>query len=194
MGSYPPEKIAKIGEAFKAVEDQQAQIREHKEDHEDVDLAAKVADLPEPADLPMPMKVIKPGRMPDVGLKKRMRKIQAAAAEMREQEAKLQEMVEGQEIHGDNLEAKLRGIEEVEKIPHDPRWKELDPEYAVPEPLSDDQPGPNADLRERDFTGEDWSGLDLSGANLERAEARPRQSSRREPVRRQPAARGAVPS
>ncbi|MEZ4443847.1 MAG: DUF2169 domain-containing protein [Polyangiaceae bacterium] len=50
-------------------------------------------------------------------------------------------------------------------------WTKLDPDYTPPlEPLSEDAPGPQANLRERDLAGRDLAGLDLSGADLREAD------------------------
>lgn len=107
------------------------------------------------ANTPPPMRVRKPGSIPDPELRPKMREVMAQAAKLREEEKRT-----GQP---------LAGIEALEAAPHDPRWKLLDPTYEPPGPLSTDAPGPGADLRERDFTGQDLRGADLTGANLERA-------------------------
>jgi len=110
-----------------------------------------------------PMRVLKPGRMPDMGLKKKMRVVMEQVAAMRKAAADAEAVTEtDQKIQG------LDKLEQLEAMPHNPKWKELDPEYEVPEPLSDDPPGPGADLSERDFSEQDLTGVDLSGANLER--------------------------
>lgn len=105
---------------------------------------------------PPPMRVIKPGRLPDPGLRPQMREVMAQAAKLREIEEQTGQPVEG--------------VEQLEALPHDPRWKELDPTYEPPGPLSTDPPAPGADLRERDFRHRDLRGVDLTGANLERAD------------------------
>lgn len=104
---------------------------------------------------PPPMRVRKPGTLPDPGLRPKMREVMAQAAKLREQEKQTGKV--------------MPEIAKIEAIPHDPQWKKLDPTYQPPGPLSTDLPGPGADLRERDFTDQDLRGVDLSGANLERA-------------------------
>ncbi len=97
----------------------------------------------------------KPGSMPEMGLRQRMREVMGYVETLKEAEQK-----SGQRIEG---------IEKLEALPHDPQWKQLDPTYEPPGPLPTDEPGPGADLHERDLSDQDLSGMDLSGANLERA-------------------------
>lgn len=116
--------------------------------------AARAADDDEP---PMPI-APKPGAMPSTGLRRRMRGIMGDIARVRAELA-------GKPVPED----KLRELDKLDKIPHDPGLKRLDPEYTVPEPLSADRPGPGANLVDHDLTGADLSGLDLSGARLDGA-------------------------
>ena len=104
---------------------------------------------------PPPVRGLKPGRLPDAGLRRRMRLVQNEVDKLRKLEAET-----GQ---------KLTGLEQLAAVPHDPSWQKLEPDYQPPGPLSTDTPGPGADLREHDFTEQDLHGMDLSGANLERA-------------------------
>jgi uncharacterized protein YjbI with pentapeptide repeats len=104
---------------------------------------------------PPPARVIKPGRMPDLRLRAQMRGVLAEVTRLRALEKQ--------------ADRKLEGVDEMEAIPLDPRWKQLDPDYEVPGPLSTDAPGPGADLRDRDFAEHDLSGADLTGADLRRA-------------------------
>lgn len=101
------------------------------------------------------MRLLKPGSLPDAGVRRRMRAVQEEVDKLRQVEVD-----SGQ---------KLAGLDELAAVPHDPRWKQLEPDYEPPQPLSTDAPGPGADLRERDLSEQDLGGVDLSGANLERA-------------------------
>src|SRR5205809_5760636 len=81
-----------------------------------------------------------------------------------EQIEQIKKSLEGKPISDDER----KKLEEMERIPHDPRWQKLDPTYKPPEgPVSTDEPGPGRDLSEQDLTGRDLRGFDLSGANLE---------------------------
>ncbi len=102
-----------------------------------------------------PMRHAKPGRLPDPMLRPKMRNLMAQTAKLREQEQR--------------TGRPLEGLDQVEAIPHHPQWRQLDPSYEPPGPLSTAAPGPGADLRERDFADANLAGVDLSGANLERA-------------------------
>jgi uncharacterized protein YjbI with pentapeptide repeats len=101
------------------------------------------------------MRFRKPGRMHDPGLREKMRLVVDNVHKLRAAEKETGRSIDG--------------IDKLEALPHDPRLKELDPDYQPPGPLSDDAPGPGANLSERDFSGQDLSGLDLRGANLARA-------------------------
>ena len=143
-----PEDLARVGAAVAQLD---ALPPENKPDLEKLVREARA----EPGDDPPPMRLRKPGSLPDPGLRPKMREVMAEAAKLREAEKQT-----GQPI---------LGIAELEALPRDPRWKELDPTYEPPGPLSTDPPGPGADLRERDLSHQDLRGADLTGANLERA-------------------------
>lgn len=115
--------------------------------------AAAAADQPP---LPAPLK---PGAAPPFGLRRHVRQIIAQAEELRRAFA-----------GRDMSEEQRAQLEALERMPHDPRWKQLDPDYEPPErPVSTDEPGPGRDLAEQDLTGRDLRGLDLRGADLREA-------------------------
>jgi uncharacterized protein YjbI with pentapeptide repeats len=105
----------------------------------------------------------KPGLRPDARLRPLMRKLLENAGEVRK-------AADAEGVPA-AIAARLRQrAEELERAPHEPRLRELDPDYLPPlEPLSIDEPGPGANLAERDFSRADLAGRDLSGANLEMA-------------------------
>jgi len=121
-------------------------------DREVVKAQAAVSDEP-PVAMPR-----KPGELPTFGLRRRIRR---AMTDLEQVKAKL----EGREVS----EQAAKQLAEAERLPHDPSFPKLDPEYTVPEPLSTDEPGPGANLLDRDFTGQDLSGIDLSNAKLDGA-------------------------
>lgn len=146
----PPEQAAAAREAL-----QSAMAREggDKVRAAIIEAAAREGDTP-----PTPM-LQKPGAAPPLGLRRIMRQVQ-------EQAAALKAKLEGRPVP----EEQRRRVEELERLPHDPRWRELDPDYTPPEgPVSAEEPGPGRDLRERDLTGQDLRGLDLRGADLREA-------------------------
>ena len=101
----------------------------------------------------------KPGTFPEMHLRRKMRDVIAQATKARA-------ALGDQEL---SLQARER-LAELDRLPHDPKWKVFDPDYTPPlEPLSTDEPGPGRDLSEQDLTGRDLSGMDLSGANLTQA-------------------------
>lgn len=139
-----------------------AEAREKAAPHQDItpdlDKAAQQLD-----DSPPMSRVQKPGGMPPLGLRKSMRKLL-------EEVGKVKESLNRQDIPPDERRRIESKVTELEAVPHDPRWKELDPAYTPPlGPLSTDEPGPGRDLSDRDFTGVDFQGMDLSGANFEGA-------------------------
>jgi uncharacterized protein YjbI with pentapeptide repeats len=139
---------------------QTARISARADEHPDakLDLAAQAAAAQArmgETDAP-PMRVRKPGRLPDPRLRARMREIMAKVVELREVEKK--------------AERRIEGLDALEAIPHDPRWRQLDPDYSPQPPLSTDAPGPDADLADRDLRGHDLRGVDLSRANLSGAD------------------------
>lgn len=95
------------------------------------------------------------GSAPSTGLRRRVR-------QMLSELGPLQALRDQDRLN----DAQRERLATLEALPHDPQLKQADPEYSVPEPLSTDELGPNADLVDRDLTGRDLSGLDLSGANL----------------------------
>ncbi|MFO0553812.1 MAG: DUF2169 domain-containing protein [Polyangiaceae bacterium] len=145
------EKLAQTSQAMKHLESVPESAAGSRPD-----LTKIAADLRADADgVVPPMRMAKPGRLPDPMLRPKMRALMAQTAKLREEEKRIGKP--------------LDGLADVEAIPHDPRWKELDPDYEPPGPLSTDAPGPLADLRERDFSGANLAGANLAGANLERA-------------------------
>jgi uncharacterized protein YjbI with pentapeptide repeats len=108
-----------------------------------------------------PVAVIKkPGFLPDVGLRRTMRRVLGEVESIKKLVADKKEVPK---------EALAR-IDALERLPHDPRWLQVDPSYTPPDgPISTEEPGPGRDLSEQDLTGRDLSGMDLSGANLEGA-------------------------
>ncbi|APR84296.1 Pentapeptide repeat family protein [Minicystis rosea] len=105
------------------------------------------------APTPMPRR---PGVMPNLGLKQQMRAVMAKVAELKKTAA--------------TTGKPIAGIEALEALPHDPRLKQLDPNYSVPGPISTDEPGPGRNLAEQDLKGRDLHGMDLSAATLESAD------------------------
>jgi uncharacterized protein YjbI with pentapeptide repeats len=105
----------------------------------------------------------RPGTRPDARLRPLMRKLLESAAEVRK-------AADGAGVSPPLAERLRRRADGLERVPHDPRLKELDPDYLPPlEPLSRDEPGPRANLAERELIRADLAGRDLSGANLEMA-------------------------
>ena len=104
-----------------------------------------------------PQKTLKLGSLPPVHLRKRLRPLVEKVRELRAKEEETGET--------------LKGLDALEKVPFDPRLTQLDPDYTPPvEPLSTDEPGPGANLRERDLSDRDLAGIDLSGADLREAD------------------------
>lgn len=119
-------------------------------------LKEKLRTLVAPADNDQPpVPYGKLGSSPSTGLRKRVRQILAELAPL-----------QALRDQGRLSEAQRERLATLEALPHDPKLTSADPEYSVPEPLSLDEPGPGANLIDRDLTGRDLSGLDLSGANL----------------------------
>ncbi|MBI4952524.1 MAG: DUF2169 domain-containing protein [Myxococcales bacterium] len=107
---------------------------------------------------PMPLPR-KPGSLPSPGLKRKMRGVLAQVEKMKASFA-------GRQLSPEAAQK----LAELEKLPFDPRWKQVDPRYEPPlEPVSTAEPGPRRDLSEQDLRGRDLRGIDLSGANLDDA-------------------------
>jgi uncharacterized protein YjbI with pentapeptide repeats len=106
---------------------------------------------------PVPV-TAKPGVAPSLGLRRTVRDLMNRTAETRAG------------LRGKPLtpEARVK-LARMEQLPHDPRWAQMDPGYTPPQPLSTDEPGPHANLIDRDLTGRDLRGVDLSHANLDGA-------------------------
>lgn len=123
---------------------------------------------------------IKPGVMPPQRLRSKMRGMLEAVAEARADLAKKKAEIdalprnENEPKETAALREKLAidasGLDQAEQLARDPRLSEIDPSYSYPEPLSTDQPGPNANLAEHDLRGHDLRGADLRGANLQAAD------------------------
>ncbi|MFO0554701.1 MAG: DUF2169 domain-containing protein [Polyangiaceae bacterium] len=103
-----------------------------------------------------PVPYAKPGNMPSLGLRKRIRSVVAQTASALPLRA----------VMSPKERARLDALV---ALPNDPKLKQADPEYSFPEPLSSDEPGPGANLVDHDLTGRDLSGRDLSGARLDGA-------------------------
>jgi uncharacterized protein YjbI with pentapeptide repeats len=100
---------------------------------------------------------IKPGVLPDLRIRDKVRRVMATVEAIKKTAAEQKIAIP---------EGKLA---ELEAIPDHPRWREVDPSYAPPGPVSTDEPGPGRDLSEQDLSRRDLSGMDLSGANLSSA-------------------------
>ncbi|MBW2533532.1 MAG: DUF2169 domain-containing protein, partial [Deltaproteobacteria bacterium] len=102
----------------------------------------------------------KPGEVVIYGLRRRMRGLLEQADSVRKQ----LDQEHLKEEDKEKIEAK---VAEMEQIPHNPAWKQLDSDYEPPvEPLSTDEPGPGCDLSEHDLSRRDLRGVDLTGACL----------------------------
>jgi uncharacterized protein YjbI with pentapeptide repeats len=100
----------------------------------------------------------KPGEVPSLGLRRRVRRAMEEAAKAKKQ------------LAGHPVPPEVaKQLAKLDALAHDPTFPALDPEYSIPEPLSTDPPGPGANLVDRDFTGQDLSGMDLSNAKLDGA-------------------------
>ena len=106
------------------------------------------------------MRMLKLGTFPPRWLRRKMRTVLLSAD-------RIEKELEGHPITDEHR----KKIDEMRAVPHLPDWKKLDPVYEPPTgPLAINEPGPGADLREREFQGVDWSGRDLSNANLQEAD------------------------
>lgn len=148
LGSFAQEEQARVREAMKDV---MAQVGSRADLEAEMEKAARDA-----ADSPPPVRTHKPGVMPNLGLRRQMRALLARIDEIKKS-------LEGKPVSDEDR----KKIDELCRIPHDPKWRELDPTYVPPEgPVSADEPGPGRDLSEQDLTGRDLRGVDLRGANL----------------------------
>jgi uncharacterized protein YjbI with pentapeptide repeats len=163
-GMISDDKLGQVSTQIDQAKKQAADQEKGGEFEEKLEQVA--ASIPGPGQAPQSMRARKPGRIPDTGLRKKMRQVLATAEEVRAHIAEARQ--QAPEADFASAEDKLA---ELDALPHKPEWKQLDPDYEPPlEPLSDDEPGPGANLSEREFTEVDWSGLDLRGANLQRAD------------------------
>lgn len=143
-GLMPDEELDEVREKVAATK---------RSDGSGLDLDEAVAKASQEIDDEPPLlRSIKPGVLPDMRLRDRMREVMAE--------------VERLETFQKKNEVTVKGLDELRALPHDPKWKELDPKYEPPGPLPTDEPGPGANLAERDFTRADLRGCDLKGANL----------------------------
>jgi len=155
LGAFGANIVEEVGKSI-------AEAREKAKGHRDIEpeLAKAAASMD---DEPPGMMVRKPGVMPPLGLRKTMRGVLDEVAHVRKTLA-------DQDIPDNEREKLATKLAELEAVPHDPRWQQLDPAYRPPTgPISTDEPGPGRDLSEQDLTGRDLRGLDLRGANLEGA-------------------------
>jgi uncharacterized protein YjbI with pentapeptide repeats len=150
LGGAKREEQEKVREAMKGA---LALPRPQAETTPKVDVAGEVAKgTKEPAEEPPIAVSAKPGAIPNLRLRDKVRSLMAKVEELKKAAAE--------------SKADLKGTEKLDEIPNNPAWKALDPEYTPPGPLPTDEPGPGRDLSERDFTGKDLRGVDLSGATL----------------------------
>jgi uncharacterized protein YjbI with pentapeptide repeats len=114
-------------------------------------------------DTPPAMVIRKPGVFPPLGLRGSMRTVL-------ENVERIKKILETQKVSPAEREQLTKKIAELEAVPYDDRWTQLDPAYRPPtDPISNDQPGPGKNLSEQDLTGRNLRGLDLRKANLEGA-------------------------
>lgn len=156
LGEAMPELQAKVKHAIEDARDTVPAEHHERLEQRLAEGAERAA-----ADTPPAARRIRPGAPPETNLRAQMRQVLSRAAEARAELAKLDDLPDAQR------EKTLTAIATTEAVVHDPRLKEIDPDYEPPlEPLSDDAPGPGANLSERDFTDQDLSSRDLSGADL----------------------------
>lgn len=153
-------------------------LAEAKKQGKEIDVEAILAAAND--EQPAPFVPRKPGQMPPQRLRVTMRKLLETLADARKelakQQAEIDKLPAGAALPSelatlrDQAALDARQLDDAEQIPRDPRLKELDPSYSYPEPLSTDEPGPGANLLDRDLRGRDLRGADLRGANLEAAD------------------------
>lgn len=97
----------------------------------------------------------RPGVAPSTRLRSQLRPVAEKLALLRSKPDLPKEVLERAEA----AEAELRSE----------ALRKADPEYSYPQALSNAEPGPGADLVDRDFTGLSLAGLDLRGAKLDGA-------------------------
>ena len=124
------------------------------------ELEAALAEMAaKPTEIPRVMRTVKPGTLPPAGIRSRMREVQRLARDLR---ARLAE----QDLPAEARAQVTARLDELDALPLDPRWKEMDPSYEVPGPLTTDEPGPGRDLSELDLSHRDLRGADLRGATM----------------------------
>ncbi|MDC0742767.1 DUF2169 family type VI secretion system accessory protein [Polyangium mundeleinium] len=155
LGAFGAGMVAEVG---KSIAGAREKTKEHRDIEPELAKAAQSLD-----DAPPSMTIRKPGVLPPLGLRKSMRG-------MLEEATRIRKSLSDKDISADERAKIEKKIVELEAVPHDPRWKEMDPAYSPPTgPVSTDEPGPGRDLSEQDLTGRDLRGLDLRGVNLEGA-------------------------
>ncbi|MBL8603712.1 MAG: DUF2169 domain-containing protein [Myxococcales bacterium] len=111
---------------------------------------------PGPPEAPLALP-LRPGALPDLRLRAKVRamlaQVERLKAEAQARDAALSDAALGP----------------LEALVDAPAWRQLDPEYTPPGPLSTEAPGPGANLFERDFTDARLDGVDLRGATLDGA-------------------------
>jgi len=156
LGDGMPELQSKVRAAVEQAREKVPQQHRGRLEEELRAGAVRVA-----TDTPPPARRIRPGAPPETRLRAQMRDVLSRAAAARVELAQLDD------LDDERRAETLAAIEATEAVVHDPRLKQIDPDYTPPvEPLSSGPPGPGADLSERDFSDLDLSGLDLSGADL----------------------------
>jgi uncharacterized protein YjbI with pentapeptide repeats len=126
-----------------------------------VDLDAEIGKVLQGGDEVAPPAVpIKPGVLPDVRLRDRVRQVQATVE-------KLKKSLTEREMPDKDRARILKEIEPLERLAENPDLKRLDPGYTPPGPISTDEPGPGRDLSGQDLSRRDLRGMDLCGANME---------------------------
>lgn len=158
------QKMGKFGEAIVADVGKQIAEARDKAKANNNDIEPEIQKTAQTIDdKPPQMAVRKPGAYPPLGLRKTMRGVL-------EQIEGIKKSIADKHVPPEEREKLEKRLVELEAIPHDPRWQQLDPAYRPPtEPVSNDVPGPGRDLSEQDLTGRDLHGLDLRNANFEGA-------------------------
>jgi uncharacterized protein YjbI with pentapeptide repeats len=157
LGALQPEAMKEIVPVVDAaIAEAKARLARAKEERPEV--ARALAERKPPKPEAPAARTAKPGSAPYVGLRRRMREtVDRAKA------ARAEAIAKGMKPEH------LQRLDEIEALAHDPALKQVDPSYTPPEPLSSDEPGPKANLLDRDLRGADLRGADLREANLEGA-------------------------